>query len=272
MRIYLVRHAEALPRGILPVDDHRHLVAEGRKQSRKLGKVLRTLGVEWDRILSSPSMRAVQTAEIVAARLKYRGTIETAGVLLGGEGDWAAYMAAAEHSGGKEVALVGHEPDLGVALGQALGRAPIDLPKGAVAGLERGSDGVWVPLGLLRPASSGWEPFGQAPASGKAARSGKAPRNGKAEKAGKAAGPANAAKDGERATGRRRTQPAGSAEFVNAEETGTAAEAPAARANAITNAAAKGKPREKAKAVAAAFTNEEAAARPAGRRNGRPKG
>ena len=221
MRVYLVRHADSLPRGVLPVDDHRYLLPEGRKQSRKIGKVLRRLGVELDGLLTSPSMQAVQTAEIVAARLKFRGRIESESALMSDAGSWDKYLAAVEKAGGRNVALVGHEPDLGIALGQALGQAAIGLPKGGLAGLERNSDGAWKALGLLRPASSDWEPIGpgrekaegdakalkaEKPGypgkSGKAEKTGNLGKSGKTEKAEKAvmvteaATPAKTAKHG----------------------------------------------------------------------------
>ena len=85
------------------------------------------------------------------------------------------------------MALVGHEPDLGIALGQALGAGPVALPKGAVAALERGGDGTWTALGLLRPASSCWEPLGAKGAAAAAASEahGKRERKDKQEAHGK---------------------------------------------------------------------------------------
>jgi len=64
MELYLVRHAEAAPGD---PDELRPLTPNGRKQARSLGQRLRSTGVRADVVLTSPLLRAQETAQIVAA-------------------------------------------------------------------------------------------------------------------------------------------------------------------------------------------------------------
>ncbi|HLL21728.1 MAG TPA: phosphohistidine phosphatase SixA [Kofleriaceae bacterium] len=71
MRIYLVRHGDAVPEEDAGSDRDRWLSPRGRESARVLGRLLREHGVEPDTILSSPLPRAVQTAELLAQALDY---------------------------------------------------------------------------------------------------------------------------------------------------------------------------------------------------------
>lgn len=75
MRIYLVRHGDAVPEDEAGSDRDRWLSSKGREGARILGKLLREQKVEVDAILSSPLPRAVQTAELLANSLDYLGVI-----------------------------------------------------------------------------------------------------------------------------------------------------------------------------------------------------
>ena len=68
MNLYLLRHGIATPRGTSGgfVDSKRQLTAEGRAKIRRAAKGMAELGLDFDLILSSPYLRARQTAEIVA--------------------------------------------------------------------------------------------------------------------------------------------------------------------------------------------------------------
>jgi phosphohistidine phosphatase len=160
LQIYLVRHSEAVARDEATPEDARFLTRDGRKQARRAGKALRKLGVAWTHAYTSPLVRSVQTAEILAARLKYRGEVASLEALKPGLGSWKAFKAAlASQDAAGSVAFVGHEPDLGIALGQALGTGPIALPKGAVAALKVEEKGKVRPVGWLKGDSDTWEPL-----------------------------------------------------------------------------------------------------------------
>ncbi len=67
MNLYIVRHAIAVDEGTADFEDsQRPLTDKGRRKMRQIAKGLRALGVEFDLILSSPYLRAQETAEILA--------------------------------------------------------------------------------------------------------------------------------------------------------------------------------------------------------------
>jgi phosphohistidine phosphatase len=140
MRLYVIRHAEAAPQGAGGVerDEDRPLTAGGLEQSRRVAKALKAHGVKLDKLLSSPLLRAKQTAEGVAA----------------GWGDGAPAVEECEHlapgnkkkklirdllaAGGDAVAVVGHNPDLMELIGWLIGEkgAGVALEKAGVACIE----------------------------------------------------------------------------------------------------------------------------------------
>jgi phosphohistidine phosphatase len=73
MRLYLIRHGIAIDRAEpkCPPDPERPLTPRGRRRTRASAEGLRALGVEPDALLSSPLVRAMQTAEIFADVLRF---------------------------------------------------------------------------------------------------------------------------------------------------------------------------------------------------------
>lgn|SRR5690606_5575313 len=110
MRIYLVRHGDAVPEEDAGSDRDRWLSPRGREAARILGRLLREHDVAPDTIVSSPLPRAVQTAELLAASLDYIGTIESWRCLEPA----AMPRIAANQIGaaGLSVLVVGHEPSI----------------------------------------------------------------------------------------------------------------------------------------------------------------
>src|SRR5579871_6042564 len=80
MRVTLIRHAEAGDDA--PRDEDRSLTARGREDARRLGQALARRGVEFSLMVTSPLVRAVQTAEIVAAEIGYRDRITVTDLLV----------------------------------------------------------------------------------------------------------------------------------------------------------------------------------------------
>src|ERR1700694_2659833 len=72
MRLYLIRHAEAVdsPPGARFLDDLRALTPRGGKRFRRTARAFANLGEPVQSLRSSPTLRAVQTAELLAAQLK----------------------------------------------------------------------------------------------------------------------------------------------------------------------------------------------------------
>ena len=135
--IWLLRHGDAEDEA--PDDASRRLTEKGRRQSRAAGSALARLGVSIDECLTSPKLRAAETARLACEPLGCEVTEEDA--LRGGDIDIEALAA-----GRGDVLLVGHEPDFSRAVQLATG-ARIDLKKGGVAAIEDGTL-----LVLLRPA------------------------------------------------------------------------------------------------------------------------
>ena len=74
MQLFLLRHGLAVERGThgFEEDDTRPLTPKGRRQLQKTTAAMKKLEPDFDLILSSPLLRAKQTAEIVAAGLKLK--------------------------------------------------------------------------------------------------------------------------------------------------------------------------------------------------------
>lgn len=112
VKLYIFRHGEAVEGGVQLPDGWRYLTEKGRAATRSIASQLSSHGLSSCRIFSSPLVRAVQTAQIVAETCGPSCRVEISGLLVGGEVrnivDWLAGLAD-EH-----VMLVGHEPQLGM--------------------------------------------------------------------------------------------------------------------------------------------------------------
>jgi len=137
MKLYLIRHAEAVERtGTMP-DADRFLSPKGRSAFRRIARRIRKLGVAPDLIFSSPLVRAVQTAEILAEHLNHNGPVVVAGELSPGFDLRVLRLLLAEAENPREAAFVGHEPDLGEIAAEMLSlHGGFPLRKGAVVALE----------------------------------------------------------------------------------------------------------------------------------------
>ena len=103
MRLVIVRHAEAEPG---EPDELRPLTDEGRAQAEALGRRLRNEGVVADVVLTSPLLRARETAAALGL-----GTPEPSEALR--PGATAEDVRAAVAGRGETVVIVGHQPDCG---------------------------------------------------------------------------------------------------------------------------------------------------------------
>ncbi len=136
MDLYLIRHAEAGDRAQWNGDDaERPLTEEGHEQARQVGQGLRRRGVTLEALVSSPLVRARQTAEGVRQSLGDDAPeLETCDALApGGKRRKVARFLQRLEAG--TVALFGHMPDMGALAGWLIGsrKAQIDLAKAGVA-------------------------------------------------------------------------------------------------------------------------------------------
>lgn len=112
--LYLIRHGIAADRGTYANDGDRPLTAEGDRKTRQVAARLKTLKLHFDRILSSPLVRARQTAEILrSAGLSSRLEIFPALAPDGDLREWIDWYGNLDKTAGGDLALVGHQPDLG---------------------------------------------------------------------------------------------------------------------------------------------------------------
>jgi phosphohistidine phosphatase len=124
--IYLLRHGEAEQGS--GDDAARQLTAKGERQSEEAGKALARLGVKMDACLTSPKVRAADTARLACRPLEIQP--EVAAALSGGEFD-SGDLAA----GRGETMLVGHEPYFSDEIARLTG-AKVKLRKGGLAIVE----------------------------------------------------------------------------------------------------------------------------------------
>lgn len=145
-QLWLLRHGEAEAHGTRP-DPERELTPRGRDQSQAAGRALAALGVEIHLALTSPKVRARDTAEIACAVLGVEASEHDA--LADGFDAHEALALLAGAGADERVLVVGHEPDFSQVV-QDLTGARIDLKKGGVAAVRmEGARGELV--ALLRP-------------------------------------------------------------------------------------------------------------------------
>ena len=159
IELHFLRHAHAGdPEAWTGDDAARPLSDKGEKQADRLGAFLAGVGFKPDAIISSPKLRAAQTAEIVANhlgiqisfddRLARAFDVETLETLLRDAGDPTRPV------------VVGHDPDFSDVLAELGGASQLPMPKGALARIDierplRPGGGTlhWlVPPDLLKPA------------------------------------------------------------------------------------------------------------------------
>jgi phosphohistidine phosphatase len=133
----LLRHAHAGdPATWEGPDDVRPLSEKGRQQADRLGRLLAAAGFVPDAMLTSPRLRAVQTAELVADHLGVRVRIVPG---LAGFLDLDTLEALLDEAGApSRPVLVGHDPDFSDLLASLTGSPAIRLRKGAFALVEVG--------------------------------------------------------------------------------------------------------------------------------------
>jgi phosphohistidine phosphatase len=145
MNLYLLRHGIAVDPSVpdFAKDAERPLTPKGR---RRLGQIVGAMGamkISFDVILSSPFVRAAQTAEIVAKSLKRRKQMKfTDDLTPGGNPKLLIQLVNELRPRPKNILLVGHEPYLGklIALLTAGNTSmEIDLKKGSLCKLETDS-------------------------------------------------------------------------------------------------------------------------------------
>jgi len=138
LELYLIRHGVAAERGEeYPDDSKRPLTSEGISRLRREAKAMNALDVTFDLILSSPLVRAKQTADIFAEDMKDTPPVTTTDALTPAGGPAAVIQELAKHMRKARIALVGHEPNMGELAAHLIGsKVPLPFKKGAICRIE----------------------------------------------------------------------------------------------------------------------------------------
>lgn len=140
MEICILRHGLAEERNSerWPDDSDRPLTHRGRRRLRKIARGMKRLGLRFDAVLSSPYIRARETAEVVADKLEFE-IIYTHSLTPEGGFEQLIEELQAMQPAPQRVLLVGHEPDLGELAARLLSGQPgrwIPMKKGGLCKLD----------------------------------------------------------------------------------------------------------------------------------------
>lgn len=141
MEIYVVRHGIAIDREDpkCPPDPERYLTEEGIEKTKRVAAGVEALGASPDLLLSSPYVRAIETAEIFAAALDYlKQKIRRTDLLLPGAEPTLFFRELVKDKQTSTVFIFGHAPQLDDLIATALGSKHhlTSLKKAGVALLE----------------------------------------------------------------------------------------------------------------------------------------
>lgn len=141
MKLYLLRHGDAGEAGDPKVkDSERPLTPKGIQRTKQLAEALEQMEVSFDVILSSPLVRARETAEIVARGLKFGGKVELTDSLTPfGSMENIVHQLTTLRPVPQSVLLVGHEPYLSGFISLLCTGGPglgLEMKKGALCRLE----------------------------------------------------------------------------------------------------------------------------------------
>lgn len=137
--LLLIRHGIAADAAPGVHDGDRALTAEGARRIKQVAAGLKRLGACPDVVLSSPLRRARETADLLAAVVNPSLAVEVCDWLAPGNGPRAVVAALRSYRGARQIALVGHQPDLGELASYLLTGSPALVPfafkKGGVAAI-----------------------------------------------------------------------------------------------------------------------------------------
>ena len=113
MHLYLIRHGIAAEPEAYATDAERPLTKEGTSKTRKVAQRLYELEIQFDLILTSPLLRATQTAQILQKVGLSSQIAESAALAPSGDiHNWLEWYQQWQEKGSSSLALVGHQPDL----------------------------------------------------------------------------------------------------------------------------------------------------------------
>jgi phosphohistidine phosphatase len=152
MELYFLRHgiaADVGPDGL--GDGGRPLTKAGIAKMQAAARGMRRLDLRPDALLSSPLVRAHETAAIVARELEI--DLQLADQLSPGCDSAQLFALLGQHRAAERVMLVGHEPDLSALIGALTGGSRVLMKKGGLGRVDTDllEDGAGTLVWLLPP-------------------------------------------------------------------------------------------------------------------------
>ncbi len=142
MECYFLRHGPAVDPARWPGDDYdRPLTPQGRQRIAREAGAIAALSLELEAIVTSPLVRAQQTASIVAGKLKIPERLVEDARLGSGFDREALEEMLAERPNAGAILLVGHEPTMSATIGAVVGGAQLVFKKGGLACVTFASTG-----------------------------------------------------------------------------------------------------------------------------------
>jgi phosphohistidine phosphatase len=155
LRLYFLRHGKAVARLAWTADDaSRPLTDDGAATMRAEADAIAAMHLKLDLIVTSPLVRALRTAELVAAACGLDDRLEVDERLAHGFDAAALRTIASEHPSASSIMVVGHEPEFSVTVSELIGGGDVVFKKGGLARVDvddrdlRGGRLAW----LLTPA------------------------------------------------------------------------------------------------------------------------
>jgi phosphohistidine phosphatase SixA len=168
MDLYIIRHADAVPRGTPEFEDDasRPLTDVGRDQARLLGALFARLGLHPGAVVTSPLVRARETTDELIAQLPEPRPVVEVFDEIGDKMRPKRVVRYLEKLGQPSVAVVGHEPTLSQFLAWLIGskKAQVGFDKAGVAhvawesAVKGGGTLRWLLTPELFPTSDGATP------------------------------------------------------------------------------------------------------------------
>lgn len=142
-QLYVMRHGIAVARGSanFPDDTERPLTPEGKAKMKVIARGLLGLGVRLDSVITSPLVRARETAEIVGQVYGPNVPVEFSDDLRPGGSLESLVAHLAKHADRRRILVVGHEPDLSSGVAKLIGasqRANFKFKKGGCCRIDFG--------------------------------------------------------------------------------------------------------------------------------------
>jgi phosphohistidine phosphatase len=140
MNIYLIRHGDSEKSSVDKKDFQRELTSSGKNMTKKAALQWKKIIPEFDYIISSPYIRAVQTAELIAEIFSpNNGIITDIKLAPGSKTDDLIEVIYTYKS--RNIAIVGHQPDLAEHVSYLISasHAYVEFKKSSIAKLSFGS-------------------------------------------------------------------------------------------------------------------------------------